>query len=169
MQELIIGSGVNSYNVNNAWDGCNNLSHVVLKSTASNSNVSGLEFISSTLKTVGPIGGNYNVEYSWINFTSSYLIYSSSYEEVTLPSTTTQINSNAINGANVTKLYCYATVAPTLQNNAFGGTGNKGLGYNTKDSGINELHVPIGATGYDTGQWSTQLVDNLGFTLIYDL
>lgn len=49
----------------------------------------------------------------------------------------------------------------------FGGVEGNYTGRNTYNTGENMLYVPVGATGYDTGQWLSSLCNatKCGFTL----
>ena len=155
---------------NQMANGCTSLTYVHVPATWTH-NGSGWATGMSAIKTVGPSGGGYNFEYEWTTAISSntsqgqYTLAIPSATELTFPSTATVLSDFLTHTgcANVTKIYCYAVTAPTAYGYTFSGVGN-----NTKDSGTNELHVPVGATGYDAGQWAN-LVNNKGFTLIYDL
>ena len=122
----------------------------------------------ASIQTAGPTGGGYNFEYDWTTvIAGSYCLCFRGLKEITFPSTATSIANYAMHGdngaKNLEKIYCYAMTAPTTYAYTFTNAAD-----NTKDSGTNELHVPVGATGYDAGQWAN-LVNNKGFTLIYDL
>ena len=103
----------------------------------------------------------------------------SSLKEIHIPSSVTKISYNALMPApNLTKIYFYPSIAPnclTSSNNnfPFGLTYNMAscTGYLTKTNGTNELHVPIGATGYDKGAYLSPLQNTqyCGFTIYYDL
>ena len=174
--EVYVGSSVTGYGKTNAFSGCSAVEHVILKSTAGNGISYALTF-SSKVKTVGPIGGNYDLEYAWTAIPGPWALQSSAYTEITFGSNVTSIASFGVSGANITKIYSYASQAPTTvvasNNNSFTYLPpgrDDAVGYNTKDADpkVNELHVPIGATGYDSGAWAT-LTNSLGFELIYDL
>lgn len=119
------------------------------------------------IKTAGPESGDYNFEYPWTTNISggNYGLHLEALQEVTFPATTTQISNYCMHssGRNVTKIYCYAMTAPSVGAYAF-----STLSDNTKAAGLNELHVPVGATGYESGGWAN-LVNNKGYTLYYDL
>lgn len=138
--------------------------HVPATLTSASGSFTGL---SSLIKTAGPTGGGYNFEYDWTTVIGGQYCLSlqGGLEEITFPATSTQLANYLTHTSctNVTKIYCYAMTAPTAYAYTFTNVGD-----NTKDSGTNELHVPVGATGYDAGQWAN-LVNNKGFTLIYDL
>lgn len=92
-------------------------------------------------------------------------------EEVYLPSSLTTIGDYAFVGTQkVKKFYCYAQTAPALGNRVFANTQPTSMGYNTRTQN-NAFHVPVNATGYDAGEYSTALISraNCGFTIYYDL
>lgn len=103
----------------------------------------------------------------------------SSLKEIQIPSSVTKISYNAFMPApNLTKIYFYPSIAPscmTSNNNnfPFGLTYNTTscTGHLTKTNGTNELHVPIGATGYSQGAYLSPLqnAQYCGFTIYYDL
>jgi hypothetical protein len=59
-------------------------------------------------------------------------------------------------------------IAPTVATSTFGDSTSNYTGRDTYNTGENKLIVPLGATGYDTGYWLTQLQDanKCGFTLV---
>lgn len=171
LEEFVYGSGLTAIPVITGRNNpLNSLQHMVIKSKGTVSDYVGN---SAGLTTAGPIGGSFSLEYSWDTTLPQYTMSGSVLIEGTIPSTVTQLSAYSINCANMTKIYCYATVAPDAARAAFGcyyeNNPTGGTGYNTRTDGVNELHVPIGATGYDSGRWSSELVGALGFTVIYDL
>ena len=155
---------------NRTVEGCSSLIYIHVPSSATNAGGFG-EYFPSTIETAGPTGGGYNFEYDWTTIIGGqYCLSSRAFREVTFPSTTTNIPNYCMHNSsvNVNKIYCYAMTAPTTYAYTFGGSGAQAVGYNNKDAGTNELHVPVGATGYDAGQWAV-LVNSLGFTIYYDL
>lgn len=69
------------------------------------------------------------------------------------------------------KIYFYPQAAPSLGVNCFGNVASQSPGYDTRNAGTNEFHVPFGATGYDTGLYKDRLQNKSysGFTIYYDL
>ena len=64
-------------------------------------------------------------------------------------------------------IICKATTAPeAVYSGALGGSDGY-VGRNTYNTGENTLYVPVGATGYDKGQWLDPLqnANKSGFTL----
>ena len=96
----------------------------------------------------------------------------SNLREIHIPASVTDIGGAAFyNTQKLTKIYFYPKSAPSLGTNAFGNQANQSPGYNTRNAGTNELHVPVGATGYDSGLYKDRLQSKTysGFTIIYDL
>ena len=154
--------------LNAAFMGCTSVTYFSVAGTLVNNNSNAYPN-SGYLLTAGPAGGGYDFEYGWTTqfgqSSGSYCLAIEYVEEITFPSTTTSLQNYLTHGRckNVKKIYSYAMTAPSTQGYTFTNVGD-----NTKDSGTNELHVPVGATGYDSGQWAV-LVNSHGFTLIYDL
>lgn len=103
-----------------------------------------------------------------------YFVYGCSALTVLyVPSTVTTIGNGAFQGAiRLRNLRFYPNSAPSLGSNAFGSTTvSTATGYNTRNEGTNEFHVPVDATGYNSGLYSSRLqnVSYCGFTVIYDL
>ena len=103
-----------------------------------------------------------------------YFVYGCSALTVLyVPSTVTTIGNGAFQGAiRLRNLRFYPDSAPSLGSNAFGSTTvSTATGYNTRNEGTNEFHVPVDATGYNSGLYSSRLqnVSYCGFTVIYDL
>ena len=113
----------------------------------------------SGLATIGPVDGEYNLEYSG-NIILNGLFRGMNYSHtLTISSTVTTIGSYIFaNGQSPTIIYSYATTAPSL--------GSLPLYQASVPSGA-ELHVPVGATGYESGNWATLISG--GYTLYYDL
>lgn len=83
-------------------------------------------------------------------------------QELLLPNTLESIDNDVCkNCSSLRRITCFSMVAPTLATRSF-------TNMNTWSSLSNflELCVPKGATGYDTGEWKTQLLDN-GWKLKY--
>ena len=90
----------------------------------------------------------------------SSCFYYSRYLNVVIPSTVTSIGSSAFYYCGYTKtIRINRSTAPTIQSNSFG-TGSYTVGYNTRTSGTNYLYVPVGATGYDTSNWTSYLLNS---------
>ncbi len=169
--ETVVLSQATSANTT-PFTGCSSVSYIYLPAVFGEA-LSGWVPTSQFLITAGPEGGGYNVEFGWTtamggqnNGNGNYTLAFGYLKEITIPATITYIRNYLTHGScrNVEKIYSYAMTAPTIG----GDYAFTNLGDNTKDSGTNELHVPVGATGYDTGRWAT-IVNDKGFTLIYDL
>ena len=145
-------------------NGCSSLVYLHLPITATSFG-SGWGDGASKLLTVGPTNGGYNLEYDYTTSFPASSLALAQMTEITFPSTVSTLPNYFIHtkGRKITKIYCYAQTAPGTSNYTFTNVGD-----DTKASGTNELHVPVGATGYTSGQWAN-LVNNKGFTLIYDL
>lgn len=156
---------------------CTSMEYICVPTTLTTFISGSLKTGSSKMKTAGPYGGGFNYEYAWTTYiggssTNSYCIaLAGSLKEVTFPSTTTGIANYAVHGGgpNVTDIYCYAMTAPTIGAQTFGDNSANAVGYNNRSAGTNKLHVPVGATGYDTGNWSILTNSYHGFTIVYDL
>ena len=68
----------------------------------------------------------------------------------------------------VTELTILNPVAPTLYGNTTFGTSSYYIGYTNRSAGTNKFYVPAGATGYDTGNWTSYLYSKsyCGFTKV---
>lgn len=95
------------------------------------------------------------------------------FEAVSLPASITSFGSLVFAGCRWTK-YIFAPwrSAPNIPSDFFGtatsGRDNFYTGYDTR--GSNVLHVPINATGYNTGYWNDPLqnTSKCGFSISYD-
>lgn len=95
----------------------------------------------------------------------------SNLTEIHIPASVTTLGNYAFNNTqNLRKVYFYPSNPPTTGTAVFGNTTGQSMGYNTRNTGTNEFHVPVGATGYGTGSY-TRLTNTTysGFRLIYDL
>lgn len=93
-------------------------------------------------------------------------------KELHIPASVTAIGGAAFyDTRNLTKIYFYPQNAPSLGVNCFGNSANQSPGYNTRNAGTNECHVPVDATGYNTGLYKDRLQSKTysGFRMIYDL
>ncbi len=84
LADVAIPAGVTSIGAK-AFSGCTALSHVVIPASATSfgSNV----FLScSLLKTAGPTGGGYNIEYGWSSGIPAYAFYGSRLTGILIPS-----------------------------------------------------------------------------------
>lgn len=96
------------------------------------------------------------------------------FDSIEIPNTVTSFGTNVFAGCRwTTSIYLNWNVAPNITSSFFGTDGstrnNYYTGYITR--GGNELHVPIGSTGYDSGYWLSPLQDTekCGFSIIYDI
>ena len=100
-------------------------------------------------------------------------VYGCSYlTEIWIPSSVTVIGNHCFaNTIRLVKVRFYPTTAPEARTDVFSSSQAQSMGYNTRAAGTNEFHVPFGATGYNTGQYSDPLknTNRCGFTVIYDL
>lgn len=100
-------------------------------------------------------------------------VYGCSYlTEVWIPSSVTVIGNHSFaNTIRLVKVRFYPATAPEAKTEVFSSAQAQTMGYNTRSAGVNEFHVPVDATGYDTGQYSDPLqnTSRCGFTVIYDL
>ena len=95
--------------------------------------------------------------------------------EIWIPASVNHIGNGAFASAvRLKKILCYPQTVPVTADNGyiFGNASYTATGYNTRNQGINEFHVPVGAVGYDKS-WAhyPKLIDTsyCGFTVIYDL
>ena len=96
----------------------------------------------------------------------------SNLTEIWIPSSVTVIGNHCFaNTIRLVKVRFYPTTAPEARTEVFSSSQAQSMGYNTRAAGTNEFHVPFGATGYNTGQYSDPLknTNRCGFTVIYDL
>ena len=172
-----------------AFDGCSELTSVTISE-----GVTSMGYLSffgcSKLKTAGPIGGGYNIEFGWTTTIienafsgcpglTSITIPSSvtsigdgafydcrNLTSITIPSSVTSIGGSAFSScSNLEIMNCLCSSAPTVNNLTFGDSSSN---YTGKDvAGTKTLYVPAGATGYDTGYWLDPLqnAEKCGFTL----
>ena len=104
-----------------------------------------------------------------------YFVYGcSNLRELHIPAKVNRFGNGAFqNTQNLKKVYCYPPTAPAYADNGsiFSGSIASSMGYNTRTAGTNEFHVPVDATGYNTGHYSDPLqnTSRCGFTVIYDL
>ena len=173
LEYLSIGSN-HAWGTNKVLTGTTSLRKFIINNPGGTSGIPWgvMNYPSTYLKTAGPIGSGCDIEFAWTPRMNTYYLTSPYLEEITLPSTITYMDVSSVCGINVSKLYCYASTAPASANNKNPftyGTSGDGLGKNNASAGINELHVPVGATGYDSGFWNSTLVNTYHFTVIYDL
>lgn len=117
-------------------------------------------------------------------------------EEITVSNSVTSIGSSAFSGLpistitignsvaslgnsalsrclNLKTIYMYSVTAPLARHNSsiFGNADSNYTGRNSHSSGENTLYVPVGATGYEDGEWLDVLQhsDKCGFTISYTL
>ena len=150
--------------------------------------------ISSIFKSNGTIKSFNGFQYftSVLSIPASTFSNCSNLEEITLPDTITEIGEQAFTHCrklksitipvNVTymvrvfwgcvllqEIYALPKQAPSTYR--FGNTfGTEGYGWAGDDViGNKILYVPIGSTGYDSGDWKTELQDRCGFAISYTL
>ena len=98
----------------------------------------------------------------------------SQLRELWIPATVNRFGNGAFASTpRLVKILCYPKTAPAYADNGyiFGSASATSTGHNTRNAGTNEFHVPVGATGYDSGLYSSRLQNTsyCGFTVIYDL
>lgn len=99
--------------------------------------------------------------------------YCESLEEVVFPSSLTAIPNYALGDCpNLSSITIPRMTAPTASTYTFGGLNNvlsSYCGNNSSGTGMNVLRIPQGATGYETGYWSSVLLDpnKCGFHIEY--
>lgn len=147
-------------NANFIFNGCSALNSAKF-GTVTTGNASatvGLFGSTSSILTIGPLDGGYNLEYT--NLPNTFLRGKTPTYTLTIPATLTSIGAYQFaNGPLPQKIYSYPTTAPS---------GLANFGYQSSYPSNPELHVPVGATGYNTGNWAT-LVSNGSYTVYYDL
>ena len=92
--------------------------------------------------------------------------------EIHIPASVTTFGNYAfVNTPKMKKVLSYPKNAPSLGTGVFAGSMAQSMGYNSRNNGTNEFHVPIGATGYNSDQYSSRLQSTsyCGFIVIYDL
>ena len=146
---------------NQAFGRCTNLNTMIFNQTGNVTFGSYPLYLDSGLKTAGPIGGDYNIQYAWTTtFPGSIFGNLTSIQSIVLPNTMTSIGKNAFYQTTGLKtIWSYNETAPTLVT----GTNNTSFTNIGSLSG-RMLYVPTNATGYDTGAWQAQVI-NAGFTL----
>lgn len=155
--------------------GCTNLEKIIIPATLTKFNHANYAYFTNPkIKTAGPIGGDYNIEFGWYTSIITNGLTSSSLTEVTIPANIATIQSFSLTGENVSTVYCYRTTAPTVSYtsedvNGFNRKGVHGsLGINVAANVQKTWHVPQGSTGYSGGAWD-YLFNTLGFELVEDL
>ena len=98
----------------------------------------------------------------------------SNLTEIWIPAKVNRFGNGLFQGTvRMKKVYCYPSSAPVYSDNAsiFSATIATSMGYNGRNTGTNEFHVPVGATGYETGAYVNPLreTSRCGFTVTYDL
>ena len=96
----------------------------------------------------------------------------SNLTEIHIPASVTTFGTYAfVNTPKMKKIYCYPATAPATNTGTFANATSSSMGYDGRNAGANEFHVPVGATGYDSGLYSSRLQNTsyCGFTVIYDL
>ena len=86
--------------------------------------------------------------------------------KVTIKEGIAEINSSAFaECANLREIHMLNETSPVLKGTPFGSTTREYTGRNTYNAGVNTLYVPVGATGYDIGEWKNTLLnpDKCGF------
>ena len=105
----------------------------------------------------------------------SFVSGCSQLTEIWIPASVNRFgNGSFASTPRLKKILCYPQTVPETADNGyiFGNASATSTGYNTRNSGTNEFHVPVGATGYDSS-WTfySKLTSTsyCGFTVIYDL
>ena len=91
---------------------------------------------------------------------------------IEIPNSVTSIGVIAFSGCmNLGVIKIFATTAPKVGNDIFGGFPSNYTGRNNYNKGTNILYVPSGATGYDADDWLDPLQNSTkcGFTISYTL
>ena len=154
--DMTVPASVTSTGVQ-CWGRCQRMNKLTFLGTTPPSFTSYPFWTTGNMKTVGPIGGGYNLEYAWTTTFPGSIGMNSGFQQVTLPSTITSIGNSAFNQATGLKqITSYAETAPTLGSSVF--TSNTG-------ASPKMIYVPTNSTGYDSGDWLTQAVNTAGFTI----
>ena len=187
LTSVTILEGVTSIG-NSAFRSCTSLTSITIPSSVTSMSYQTFSDCPN-LKTAGPIGGGYNIEFGWTNsIIASAFRGCTSLTSITIPSSATNIGDEAFEDcrgltsitipSNVTSIgystfsgcfkietiNCLCSSAPTVADSTFGSASS----YVGKDvTGTKTLYVPAGATGYDTGYWLDPLqnAEKCGFTL----
>lgn len=101
----------------------------------------------------------------------------SNLTEIVIPPSVLRFGNGAFqNTQKLTKFYCYPEAAPAYNDNGaiFAASMASSMGYNTRNTGNNEFHVPVDATGYELGQYGSSgsrllSTSYCGFHIVYDL
>lgn len=101
---------------------------------------------------------------------TAYMFYGcTGLKTIILPSTVAYLGYYMFrNCVNVTNLTIKKATAPTLDSNRTWGYSSEYLGYSNRSNGTNMFYVPTGATGYDSGYWTSYLQNTsyCGFTKV---
>lgn len=142
LTSLTLPDGLTSY-AGEAFKSCTNLEHVIIPSSVTSGGVSSFDGCTKLL-TVGPAGGNYNIEYGWTTtIPTSAFNYARQLTSITFSSTITTLKSNCFRFCvYVATIYSYPSTPPTKEvNNAFDNLG--------RDASTNTVYAPTTSTGYD--------------------
>ena len=101
----------------------------------------------------------------------------SNLTEIVIPPSVIRFGNGAFQSTQkLTKFYCYPKAAPAYNDNGaiFSAATATAMGYNTRNTGNNEFHVPVDATGYELGQYGSSgsrllSTSYCGFHIVYDL
>lgn len=93
--------------------------------------------------------------------------YGQLFSEIILPSSLVEIQGSALAFNALQTLVSFAPYIPTVDSYAFGGVEFNLAGRDNYNKGTNKLHIPLNATGYNTGAWLDPLQNpqRCGFTI----
>lgn len=154
-----------------AFYSCNKLVFTVSGNSSSFSGIYGVLFNkdASTLVYYGKseIEKIYNIP-EGVASLGAYSFTMTAIEQITLPSSLSNISNYVFNGANKLKtIISNATTAPTTGTHVFGSSASTWTGRLTYSSGENKLYIPLNASGYEAGLWEDPLTSGskCGFTI----
>lgn len=159
---------------NNAFENCGSLANLTIPKTVYHIEDFGFAYCYGLRNIVIPsnvykLGGYafYNIQKmesvkieGKIPEIGNYTFYGNyNLRTISIPKTVTKIGSSAFNNCNKLEVIeCYNPIAPSISTNTF-----KNLGTSVTNK---ILKIPANATGYDTGNWKTYVID-VGYTIQY--